>query len=84
VDAKVPSGPAEKIILPFSLWLMKHTMLGNPLIKPWKELAEIAEVVHMDEYLFKSYYICHAMKPRAEPVNGRDTDAPLATEVQSF
>jgi ubiquinone/menaquinone biosynthesis C-methylase UbiE len=74
MDAKVPSGPAEKIILPFSLWLMKHTMLGNPLIKPWKELAEIAEVVHMDEYLFKSYYICHAMKPGAErPVNGRDT-----------
>jgi len=62
MDAKVPSGPAEKIVLPFSLWLMKHTMLGNPLIKPWKELAEIAEGVHMDEYLFKSYYICHAMK----------------------
>ena len=43
MDAKVPSGPAEKIVLPFSLWLMKHTMLGNPLIKPWKELAEIAK-----------------------------------------
>jgi len=36
MDAKVPSGPAEKIVSPFSLWLMKHTMLGNPLIKPWK------------------------------------------------
>jgi SAM-dependent methyltransferase len=29
MDAKVPSGPAEKIVLPFSLWLMKHTMLGK-------------------------------------------------------
>jgi ubiquinone/menaquinone biosynthesis C-methylase UbiE len=28
MDAKVPSGPSGKFVLPFSLWLMKHTMLG--------------------------------------------------------
>ena len=39
MDAKVPPGPGGKLILPFSLWLMKHTMLGNPLIHPWEELA---------------------------------------------
>ncbi len=43
MDAKVPSGPGGNLVLPFSLWLIKHTMLGNPLIQPWKELGEVAE-----------------------------------------
>jgi demethylmenaquinone methyltransferase/2-methoxy-6-polyprenyl-1,4-benzoquinol methylase len=29
MDAKVPPGFGGRLILPFSLWLMKHTMLGN-------------------------------------------------------
>ena len=70
MDAKLPSGPAEKLLLPFSLWLMKHTMLGNPLIQPWKELAEISDYVDMDQCLFGSYYICRAMKPLAVDVPG--------------
>lgn len=63
MDAKVPSGWAAKFLLPFSLWLMKYTMLGNPLIKPWRELAAIAEYFDMNERMFSSYYICRAMKP---------------------
>jgi demethylmenaquinone methyltransferase/2-methoxy-6-polyprenyl-1,4-benzoquinol methylase len=63
MDAKLPSGPAAKLLLPFSLWLMKHTMLGNPLIQPWQELAAIAEHCDMSECLFSSYYICGATKP---------------------
>ena len=63
MDAKVPPGPSGRFVLPFSLWLMKHTLLGNPLIQPWKELAAIAEHVEMKETLFGSYYICHAIKP---------------------
>jgi demethylmenaquinone methyltransferase/2-methoxy-6-polyprenyl-1,4-benzoquinol methylase len=63
MDAKVPEGPGAKLILPFSLWLMKHTMLGNPLIQPWKELADIAEHFDMSESMFGSYYICRGMKP---------------------
>jgi SAM-dependent methyltransferase len=63
MDAKVPNGLGGRLILPFSLWLMKHTMLGNPLIKPWRELAAIAEHCEMNERLFNSYYICRAMKP---------------------
>jgi SAM-dependent methyltransferase len=42
MDAKVPPGVGGRLILPFSLWLMKHTMLGNPLIHPWAVLGEIA------------------------------------------
>ncbi len=63
MDAKVPDGPGAKLILPLSLWLMKHTMLGNPLIHPWEELAAITEHFEMSECMFGSYYICRGMKP---------------------
>ena len=63
MDAKVPPGPAGRLIRPFGLWLMKRTMLGNPLIHPWQELGIVAEDVDMRECMFSSYYICSAMKP---------------------
>jgi demethylmenaquinone methyltransferase/2-methoxy-6-polyprenyl-1,4-benzoquinol methylase len=63
MDAKLPPGRGGQLILPFCLWLMKHTMLGNPLIEPWKELAAVAEHIEMNECLFGSYYICRGMKP---------------------
>jgi ubiquinone/menaquinone biosynthesis C-methylase UbiE len=63
MDAKVPPGWSSKIILPFSIWLMKRTMLGNPLIHPWEVLAEVADKVEMSESMFSSYYICSTTKP---------------------
>src|SRR5262249_8967306 len=63
MDGKVPPGPAAELILPFGLWLMRHTMLGHPLIAPWKELAAIAEDFEMEEFLFGSWYICQGTKP---------------------
>jgi ubiquinone/menaquinone biosynthesis C-methylase UbiE len=65
MDAKVPPGPGARLVLPFSLWLMKHTLLGNPLIRPWEELAGITEHFEMSECMFGSYYICRGMKPVA-------------------
>jgi demethylmenaquinone methyltransferase/2-methoxy-6-polyprenyl-1,4-benzoquinol methylase len=62
MDGKVPPGPAGELILPFGLWLMRHTMLGNPLIAPWKDLAAIAEDFEMEEFLFGSWYICRGTK----------------------
>ena len=62
MDAKLPAGRAGQLILPFSLWLMKHTMLGNPLILPWQDLPKIAHLFEMKEYLFGSYYICRGIK----------------------
>ena len=54
---------------------MKHTMLGNPLIEPWKDLAAIADDFEMEEYLFGSWYICRGTKsPRAQ--RGARPDAP--------
>jgi ubiquinone/menaquinone biosynthesis C-methylase UbiE len=72
MDAKLPSGLGGRLILPFSLWLMKHTMLGNPLIQPWKELAAITEYFEMSERLFSSYYICRGMKPSIAAVSSDD------------
>lgn len=66
MDARLPSGPSGKWLLPFSLWLMKHTMLGNPLVQPWRELAALCDDVEMREYLFGSYY----------PIGSPRSDAP--------
>ena len=35
MDATVPPGRWGRMILPLSVWLMKHTLLGNPYIHPW-------------------------------------------------
>jgi ubiquinone/menaquinone biosynthesis C-methylase UbiE len=70
MDAKVPLGWGGRLVLPFSLWLMKHTMLGNPLIHPWQELGAVADQVDMSECMFSSYYICSATKPFADAATG--------------
>jgi hypothetical protein len=62
MDGKLPSGLGGKLVLPFSLWLMKRTMLGNPFIKPWNDLAAIADAFEMEEFLFGSWYVCWGTK----------------------
>jgi ubiquinone/menaquinone biosynthesis C-methylase UbiE len=63
MDAKLPPGLAGRLILPFSLWLMKRTLLGNPYIRPWEDLSRLGLVFDQEEFLFGSYYICRAVKP---------------------
>jgi len=63
IDGKLPSGLGGKLILPFSIWLMKNTMLGNPFIKPWNDLTALAEDFAMEEFLFGSWYVCWGSKP---------------------
>jgi demethylmenaquinone methyltransferase/2-methoxy-6-polyprenyl-1,4-benzoquinol methylase len=63
VDAKLPPGLGGDLVLPFSVWLMKRTLLGNPYIKPWKDLAEITDDFAMEEFLFGSYYVARGTKP---------------------
>ncbi len=62
MDAKLPPGLGGRLILPFSLWLMKRTMLGNPLIKPWEDLEKLAGAIEMQQFMFGSWYICRAVK----------------------
>lgn len=65
MDAKLPPGRAGRLLLPFSVWLMKLTVLGNPHIRPWEHLAPQIVDFSMQEYLFGSYYVCHGTKPTA-------------------
>jgi ubiquinone/menaquinone biosynthesis C-methylase UbiE len=68
MDGKLPPGLGGTILLPFSLWLMKRTMLGNPLIKPWEDLARVVDGFGMEEFLFRSWYICWGTKPAQSQV----------------
>lgn len=62
MDAKLPPGLGGKLVLPFAMWLMKKTMLGNPLIRPWDDLARLTDQFEMQELMFGSYYICRGIK----------------------
>jgi ubiquinone/menaquinone biosynthesis C-methylase UbiE len=63
MDAKLPSGMLGKLLLPYSLWIMKKTVLGNPLIRPWEELHELTLEFSMEEMLLGTYYTCCGRKP---------------------
>jgi SAM-dependent methyltransferase len=62
LDGKLPPGLMGRLALPFGLWLMKRTMLGNPFIKPWEHLAPLAEGFSMEEFVFGSWYVCWGEK----------------------
>ncbi len=63
MDAKVPPGRGGQLVLPFSLWLMKRTMLSNPLIRPWEDVAKLSGDFQMEQFMLGSWYICRAIKP---------------------
>ncbi len=63
LDARLPPGLMGKVVLPFSVWLMKRTMLGNPYIRPWEDLARLTDQFAMQQFLFGSYHISRGVKP---------------------
>ena len=69
VDARLPPGLFGKLIQPFATWLMKHTLLGNPLIRPWQYHAALVDDFHMEDFRFSSYYICCGTKPERSLAN---------------
>jgi len=62
MDAKLPPGLGGSLVLPFGLWLMKRTMLGNPYIRPWEDLAKLTHHMTMEEFVLGSWYICRGTK----------------------
>jgi SAM-dependent methyltransferase len=66
MDGKLPPGFGGRLLAPLGVWVMKHTMLSNPFIQPWNELADVAADFDMREFLFRSYYICRGTKPLAQ------------------
>jgi demethylmenaquinone methyltransferase/2-methoxy-6-polyprenyl-1,4-benzoquinol methylase len=63
MDSKLPAGLGGKLLRPFSIWLMKRTMLGNPDIHPWEDVARLTDQFQMREFVFGSHYICRGVKP---------------------
>ncbi len=61
MDAKLPPGIGGRLVLPFSVWLMKRTMLGKSYIRRGN-LAPLTAGFVMEEYLLGSYYICRGTK----------------------
>ncbi|MCC6780323.1 MAG: class I SAM-dependent methyltransferase [Hyphomicrobiales bacterium] len=62
MDGRLPPGRWGRLLLPFSLWLMRWTMLGNPLIEPWKELAPLVDEFELEQFVLGSWYICRGKK----------------------
>jgi len=62
MDGKLPHGLGGKLVLPFCLWLMRHTVLGNPFIEPWNDLAATADEFEMEEFVFGAWYVCRGTK----------------------
>ena len=69
MDARLPPGLFGKLIRPFATWLMKQTLLGNPLIRPWQYHAALVDDFHMEDFRFSSYYICCGIKPERDLTN---------------
>ncbi|HJQ68994.1 MAG TPA: class I SAM-dependent methyltransferase [Blastocatellia bacterium] len=65
MDAKLPSGILGKLLLPYSVWVMRKTVLGNPLMRPWEELHGLTREFSMEETLFGTYYVCCGKRPLA-------------------
>jgi demethylmenaquinone methyltransferase/2-methoxy-6-polyprenyl-1,4-benzoquinol methylase len=65
MDAKLPSNTLGKLLHPLVMWASKLTVLGNPDVRPWDELKELAGAVEMEEISFGTYYICRAKKAAA-------------------
>ncbi|MEP6911741.1 MAG: class I SAM-dependent methyltransferase [bacterium] len=62
MDARLPPGIVGRLLLPYTVWIMRRTVLGNPYIRPWQELDELSGQVRMEELLFGAYYICTGRK----------------------
>ena len=62
VDAKLPNGLLGGLVMPFAIWLMKCTLLGNPFVRPWQHHAALVDDFRMEEFRFGSYYICCGTK----------------------
>jgi demethylmenaquinone methyltransferase/2-methoxy-6-polyprenyl-1,4-benzoquinol methylase len=67
MDSRLPPWLVGKLMLPFSLWLMRRTMMSNPLLSPWEDVARLGGAFAMEEFMLGSWYICRATKPLSAP-----------------
>jgi len=66
MEAKSASGWRGRLLTPLADWLSRATVLGNPYLEPWKDVAELAGKFEMEEIWGGTYFICWARKPKNE------------------
>jgi ubiquinone/menaquinone biosynthesis C-methylase UbiE len=62
MDAKLRRGLVGRLLRPFVVWTSRLTVLGNPDIRPWDELRELADEIQYEELQWGTYYICRGRK----------------------
>ena len=63
MDAKRAPGLAGRVFTPVAAWASRLTVLGNPEVRPWEDLHELAGMTEMEEFSLGTYFICRATKP---------------------
>jgi demethylmenaquinone methyltransferase/2-methoxy-6-polyprenyl-1,4-benzoquinol methylase len=63
MDSRIPGGPGGRLVRPLLTWVSRLTVLGDPGIEPWRELAELAGDVRIEEQSFGAYYVCTGTRP---------------------
>lgn len=62
MEAKTAPGWRGRILAPVAAWLSRATVLGNPYLSPWEDVAELAGTHEMEEVWGGTYFICSAEK----------------------
>ncbi len=83
LDAKLPPGIRGRLLLPYSVWIMRLTVLGDPFVHSWEELRELASDFEMEEFLLGSYYICRGRKPLVQTEHSFLRPVPAFFEFQT-
>lgn len=63
MDACLPDGVRGRMLRPVALALSKATVLGDPAVRPWEELAELSDDVRTRRLHLGTYVIAQARKP---------------------
>ncbi|MGI8896327.1 MAG: class I SAM-dependent methyltransferase [Casimicrobiaceae bacterium] len=63
-EAKPPTGLAGRLVMPFSVWIMRRTVLGNPYVRGWEDLAAVTDDFELREFPRTTYFYCRGRKRR--------------------
>ena len=63
MDARLPDGLRGRILNPLALALSRVTVLGDPHVRVWEDLATLGEPVHATHYCFGTYVVATSTKP---------------------
>jgi ubiquinone/menaquinone biosynthesis C-methylase UbiE len=87
LDSKIPEGvwggPLWPLVSNFVALIMKRTVLGNPFIRSWEELQDLADEFVMREFRSGWYYICRGTKLSAADAQTFAASAPSRSSIET-